>query len=120
MDLKEQIKMILDEIRPQFETLGEYGFGGIGTPDMVASSFIDEYESYVKAKNLYQENIGHLPENGSECQFAVEEVDESCLLYSQGTRLPATTSNAKSFRVYYAHERILHGSTKRLNKKYCL
>lgn len=32
MDLKEQIKMVLDEIRPQFETLGEYGFGGIGTP----------------------------------------------------------------------------------------
>ena len=77
MDLKEQIKMILDEIRPQFGTLGEYGFGGIGTPDLVASSFIEVYESYVKAKNLYQENIGHLPENGSECQFAVEEVDES-------------------------------------------
>ena len=47
MDLKEQIKMILDEIRPQFGTLGEYGFGGIGTPDLVASSFIDVYESYV-------------------------------------------------------------------------
>ena len=38
MDLKEQIKMILDEIRPQFETLGEYGFGGISTPDLVASA----------------------------------------------------------------------------------
>ena len=48
MDLKEQIKMILDEIRPQFETLGEYGFGGIGTPDLVTSSFIDVYESYAE------------------------------------------------------------------------
>jgi hypothetical protein len=57
--------------------LGEYGFGGIGTPDLVTSSFIDVYESYVKAKNLYKEKVGHLPENGSECQFAVEEVDES-------------------------------------------
>jgi hypothetical protein len=43
----------------------------------VTSSFIDVYESYVKAKNLYKEKVGHLPENGSECQFAVEEVDES-------------------------------------------
>lgn len=77
MDLKDQIKMILDEIRPQFETLGEYGFGCISTPDLVASSFIDIYESYVKAKNLYLDKVGHLPKNGSESQFDIEDVDES-------------------------------------------
>ena len=77
MDLKDQIKLIVDEIRPQFQTLGEFGFGGIGMPDLVASSFIDVYESYVKAKNLYLDKVGHLPKNGSESQFDIEDVDES-------------------------------------------
>ena len=77
MDLKDQIKMILNEMRPQFQTLGEFGFGSIGTPDLVASTFIDVYESYVKAKNLYLDKVGHLPKNGSESQFDIEDVDES-------------------------------------------
>ena len=77
MDLKEQIKMILDEIRPQFQTLGEFGFRGNGTPEKVISSFVDVYEGYVKAKDLYLETAGHMPEADPCCQFAVEDVEES-------------------------------------------
>ena len=35
MDLKDQIKLIVDKIQPQFQTLGEIGFKGIGMPDLV-------------------------------------------------------------------------------------
>ena len=47
MDLKEQIKMILDEIRPQFGTLGEYGFGGIGTPELEAAYSIAKVQGFL-------------------------------------------------------------------------
>ena len=41
----------------------------------------------MKVKNLYLNKVEHLPENGSECQFTVEDVDES--------ELEATYSIAK-------------------------
>ncbi|MBQ5913047.1 MAG: hypothetical protein IIW93_08135 [Bacteroidaceae bacterium] len=31
----------------------------------------------MKVKNLYLNKVEHLPENGSECQFTAEDVDES-------------------------------------------
>lgn len=52
MELKEQIKSIVDEIRPQFQVLGNYGFNEVGNLDEVVSSFVDVYEGYTKAKEL--------------------------------------------------------------------
>lgn len=72
MGLKEQIKSIVDEIRPQFQVLGNYGFNGVGNPNEVISSFIDVYEGYAKAKELYEEECGELPQREYCCQFVVE------------------------------------------------
>ena len=77
MDLKEQIKSIIDEIRPQFQVLGSYAFSDIGNPDEVVSSFIDVYEGYTKAKKLYVEKCSKLPQRGCCCRFSVEDIDES-------------------------------------------
>lgn len=80
MELKEQIKSIVDEIRPQFQVLGNYGFNEVGNLDEVVSSFVDVYEGYIKAKELYVEKCGELPQRECCCKFAVEEVDESELV----------------------------------------
>lgn len=77
MELKEQIKSIVDEIRPQFQVLGNYGFNEVGNLDEVVSSFVDVYEGYTKAKELYVEKCGELPQRECCCQFSVEDVDES-------------------------------------------
>ena len=77
MELKEQIRSVLDEIRPQFQILGNYGFNEVGNLDEVVSSFVDVYEGYAKAKGLYVEKYGKLPQREYCCQFAVEEVEES-------------------------------------------
>lgn len=76
MDLKEQIKSIVDEIRSQFQVLGNYGFNKVGNPDEVVSSFVDVYECYTKAKELYVEKCEERPQRACCRQFAVEEVDE--------------------------------------------
>lgn len=106
MDLKEQIKLIADEIRPQFQTLADFGFMGIGTPEEATGCFVDAYEGYVKAKELYMESVGHLPQNGSYCQFISVDIDESELeaAYSiakaQGFLPPPLVARVYDFAVY--------------------
>ena len=80
MELKEQIKSIVDEIRPQCQVLGDYVFNEVGNPNEVISSFIDVYEGYAKAKEIYEEKCGELPQREYCCPFAIEEVEESELL----------------------------------------
>ena len=76
MELKARIREIVDEIRPQFQILGEFGFNGIGEPEEVAQSFIDVYEGFIKAKHLYTTTVGNPPKYACVCQFAVTDVDE--------------------------------------------
>ena len=77
MELKEQIKLVVDEIRPQFQILGQFSFDGVGDPGEVVRCFVDVYEGYAKAKGLYMEAGGTLPEVDSVCQFAFGEVDDN-------------------------------------------
>ena len=55
MTFKEQIKAIIDSVRPQFDILGLYMFKGAGEPEKVSKSFVSIFEAYQKAK----ENIWH-------------------------------------------------------------
>ena len=104
--MKEQIRLIIDEIRPQFSTLGDFGFLGVGIPEEVTSSFIVAYEGYVKAKNLYFETTGHMPENDSNCQFVGKSVEESeleaaySIVKAQGFLPPSLMERIFDFATY--------------------
>lgn len=54
----EQIKAIIDEVRPQFELLGMYAFQGEGEPEDVTNAFVKVAGAYVRAKELTQETFG--------------------------------------------------------------
>lgn len=44
--MKEQIKLIGDEVRTQFQTLGRYVFNGEGDENEVIKCFTEVYEAY--------------------------------------------------------------------------
>ena len=58
MTFKEQIKAIIDGVRPQFDTLGLYMFQGAGEPEKVTKSFVSIFEAYQKAKELTRQTFG--------------------------------------------------------------
>ena len=58
MTFKEQIKAIIDGVRPQFDTLGLYMFQGAGEPENVSKSFVSIFEAYQKAKELTRQTFG--------------------------------------------------------------
>ena len=58
MTFKEQIKAIIDSVRPQFDTLGLYMFQGAGEPEKVTKSFVSIFEAYQKAKELTRQTFG--------------------------------------------------------------
>ena len=58
MTFKEQIKAIIDSVRPQFDTLGLYMFQGAGEPKEVSQSFVSIFEVYQKAKELSRQTFG--------------------------------------------------------------
>ncbi len=58
MTFKEQIKSIIDSVRPQFDTLGLYMFQGVGEPEAVTESFVSIFEAYQKAKELTRQTFG--------------------------------------------------------------
>lgn len=104
--MKEQIRSIIEEIRPQFQILGHFGFNGEGNPDEVVSSFVDVYEGYTKAKGLYVKKCGELPLNEGCCQFLVEDVDESeletaySIVKAQGFLPPPQMARLFDFTMY--------------------
>ena len=58
MTFKEQIKAIIDSVRPQFDILGLYMFQGAGEPKEVSQSFVYIFEVYKKAKELSRQTFG--------------------------------------------------------------
>ena len=58
MTFKEQVKAIIDSVRPQFDTLGLYMFQGAGEPEKVTKSFVSIFEAYQKAKELTRQTFG--------------------------------------------------------------
>ena len=58
MTFKEQIKAIIDSVRPQFDTLGLYMFQGAGEPKEVSQSFLSIFEVYQKEKELSRQTHG--------------------------------------------------------------
>ena len=54
----EQIKAIIDEVRPQFELLGMYAFQGEGEPEEVTNAFVKVAGAYMRAKELTHETFG--------------------------------------------------------------
>lgn len=58
MTYNEQIKAIIDEVRPQFELLGMYAFQGEGEPEEVTNAFVKVAGAYMRAKELTQETFG--------------------------------------------------------------
>jgi hypothetical protein len=56
----EQIKALIDEVRPQFELLGMYAFHGEGEPEEVTNAFVNVADAYMRAKELTQETFGSL------------------------------------------------------------
>ena len=58
MTYNEQIKALIDEVRPQFQLLGMYAFQGEGEPEDVTNAFVKVAGAYVRAKELTQETFG--------------------------------------------------------------
>lgn len=58
MTYNEQIKALIDEVRPQFGLLGMYAFRGEGDPEAVTNAFVQVAEAYLKAKQLTQDTFG--------------------------------------------------------------
>ena len=58
MTYNEQIKALIDEVRPQFGLLGMYAFRGEGNPEAVTNAFVQVAEAYLKAKQLTQDTFG--------------------------------------------------------------
>ena len=57
MSYKEQIKSIVDSVKPQFEILGPYIFEGSGDSSEITNAFVGLYEAYKKAKELTAETF---------------------------------------------------------------
>lgn len=57
MTYSEQIKAIIDEVKPQFELLGMYAFQGEGEPEEVTNAFVKVAGTYLHAKELTQETF---------------------------------------------------------------
>lgn len=80
MTYNEQIKALIDEVRPQFQLLGMYAFHGEGEPEEVTNAFVDVADAYMRAKELTQETFGSAdlkPEEGSMwCGDGVNDDDE--------------------------------------------
>ncbi len=80
MTYNEQIKAIIDEVRPQFELLGMYAFQGEGEPEEVTNAFVNVADAYMRAKELTQETFGSAdlkPAEGSMwCGDGVNDDDE--------------------------------------------
>ena len=75
--MKEQIKLIGDEVRVQFQTLGQYAFNGEGDENEVIKCFTEVYEAYERARTICMETNAEVPEIVHMCPFAIEDVDES-------------------------------------------
>lgn len=75
--MKEQIKLIADEVRTQFQTLGQYVFNGEGDENEVIKCFTEVYEAYERARAICMDTKGEVPEIVCMCPFAIEVVDES-------------------------------------------
>jgi hypothetical protein len=58
MTYNEQVKAIIDEVRPHFELLGMYAFQGEGEPEKVTNAFVKVAGAYTRAKELTQETFG--------------------------------------------------------------
>lgn len=58
MTLKEQIKAIMANVQPHFDTLGLYMFQGEGEIEEVTQSFASVYEAYLRAKEVTQQTLG--------------------------------------------------------------
>lgn len=75
--MKEQIKLIGDEVRTQFQTLGLYVFNGEGDENEVIKCFTEVYEAYERARTICKDSgkmheiVIHM------CLFPIEDVDES-------------------------------------------
>lgn len=80
MTYSEQIKALIDEVRPQFQLLGMYAFHGEGEPEEVTNAFVNVADAYMRAKELTQETFGSTdlkPEIGSMwCGDGVDDDDE--------------------------------------------
>ena len=80
MTYSEQIKALIDEVRPQFELLGMYAFQGEGEPEEVTNAFVDVADAYMRAKELTQETFGSAdlkPAEGSMwCGDGVDDNDD--------------------------------------------
>ena len=61
MEYKNQLKNIIDGIRPQFAILGTYAFRGNGAPPIITNCFITVFEAYQEAKKLIIEDFGKAP-----------------------------------------------------------
>ncbi|MBR4389814.1 MAG: hypothetical protein IKT00_11620 [Prevotella sp.] len=58
MSYNEQIKTIIDAIRPDFDVLGTFAFQGFGDPMAVTSAFVSVFEAYQKAKEETAKTFG--------------------------------------------------------------
>lgn len=58
MTYNEQIKALIDEVRPQFGLFGMYAFRGEGDTEAVTNAFVQVAEAYLKAKQLTQDTFG--------------------------------------------------------------
>ena len=58
MTYNEQIKALIDEVRPQFGLLGMYAFRGEGETEAVTNAFVQVAEAYLKAKQLTKDTFG--------------------------------------------------------------
>lgn len=56
MTLSEQIQEIRDGLQPHWEVMSDYMFGGEGTPEILAHSFVAYVDAYRKAKELLVQN----------------------------------------------------------------
>jgi len=59
MEYKDQLKKIIDGIKPQFAVLGTYAFQGIGAPPIITECFITVFEAYQEAKKITIEKYGN-------------------------------------------------------------
>lgn len=56
-----QLMSIIDNIRPDMETLGYFAFSGAGDIDTLRDCFIRSYEAALEAKKLYEQAFPDTP-----------------------------------------------------------
>ena len=54
MTYNEQIKALIDEVRPQFELLGMYAFHGEGEPEEVTNAFVIRKSAMVSIEKQHE------------------------------------------------------------------